>query len=236
MNATTNKIAVKDERWYPELGTFFHQLTRTPGQLDIAGPSFLGDTDEARERTLRFGGCLGEFVGIDDPVAEVRRLREIERQWNAVHDAQARTVEHIREGLQDEDSLEEVIQEAILYGCGEWRTSSGSRLLDELADSGALKDIAYLVARRVTVQGEVRVLPQLVSAPLDVVGPPTVLVDTARELKEVFDNSPEDSDKWFRMACYVYETKVLPQAEEVQSVRNELGEARDTAKAGGMSK
>lgn len=99
MNALAAPIAVKDELWFAEIGIYHHGLTRTPGEFDFEGCSFIGDVDRTRERCQRFADCVTAFAGVDDPVAEMSRLRQIEARWNAVHDAQARTVALLGEGV-----------------------------------------------------------------------------------------------------------------------------------------
>jgi hypothetical protein len=99
MNAKTTFPAIKDEVWFAIVGVHFQGMTRTHGEYDVEGPSFLGDRDEARERCQRFAECVTALVGVDDPVAEMSRLRQIEQRWNAVHDAQARTVALLGDGV-----------------------------------------------------------------------------------------------------------------------------------------
>ena len=51
------------------------------------------------ETQARIASCLMAFEGVADPIAEVSRLRQIEARWNAIHDAQARTMAHLGDGV-----------------------------------------------------------------------------------------------------------------------------------------
>lgn len=95
MNALTAPVAVKDEVWSVEDR---YWITRTPGSYDKEGPIFTNSLS-SEERAQRFADCVTAFSGVDDPVAEMSRLRQIEARWNAVHDAQARTVALLGEGV-----------------------------------------------------------------------------------------------------------------------------------------
>lgn len=96
MNALTSPVPIKDEVWYLEDGKW---LTRTPGKYDHDSPIIFPSRPGTLERARRWADCVTSWAGVDDPIAELSRLRQIEARWNAVHDAQARTVALLGDGI-----------------------------------------------------------------------------------------------------------------------------------------
>ena len=95
MNALLAPVAIKDEVWSVEMG---YWLTRTPGSYDQEGPIFTNSLSSA-ERCQRFSDCVTAFVGIEDPVAEMSRLRQIEQRWNAITSAPMQTMALLGSGV-----------------------------------------------------------------------------------------------------------------------------------------
>lgn len=98
MNALVTPVAVKDEVWHAEGFAYVH-MTRTPGAYDTGAPLFFGITPTTIERARRFADCVSAFAGVDDPVAYLSYLRQIEQRWNAITEAPARAVALLGEGV-----------------------------------------------------------------------------------------------------------------------------------------
>lgn len=98
MNDLINPLPIKDRVWTVE-GKDYVRITTTPGEYDLDAPLFFGNSMATRDVAKRFADCMTAFVGVDDPMARMSELLQLEARWKAITEAPARTVALLGDGV-----------------------------------------------------------------------------------------------------------------------------------------